>query len=516
YIIVVDDLWDSESWETVMYAFIENSRGSRIITTTRINEVAESCCSIHRGHIYTLRPLNAVNSRKLFLKRVFGSEEGCPSHLIKVSNDILKKCDGLPLAIIAVAGLLASKARTFDEWNKVQTSFGYALERHSDVNRMIHILSLSYFDLHPHLRSCRGFIHEEHGFTQYELGERCFNELINRSLIQLFHDTILEFIVSKATEENFVTLFGVPNATVDSRRKIRRLSLHDRTEVGDDALVGLRENTFRHVRVLDLEGCEELQAHHLAHLGRLFALRYLSLSLLVNLLGHSVLLPEGFRNMQALQKLEGISLPSQLPNCAQELRELRNLRMLVVGAGEFTKDVAASLCTLGTGRLSSLIISPDKECMDLVMEPWSPTPISLRLLRIWTVAPRVPTWIGSLDNLQHLTLSIDQLGLADVALLGRLNALSCVFLRITGAHGFPSLTKLRELELHFNRARTGSLTDGIQHLPCLAIVRCDLGFYREARGIDGYDEPEHPAWDALKIAVSSNPNHPRLYHCYSQ
>jgi len=34
---------------------------------------------------------------------------------------------------------------------------------------------------------------------------------------------------------------------------------------------------FRHVRVLDLEGCGELRARHLAHLGRLFALRYLSL-----------------------------------------------------------------------------------------------------------------------------------------------------------------------------------------------------------------------------------------------
>ena len=257
----MDDLWDSESWEAIQNAFIKNSCASRIITTTRKIEVAQSCCTLRRGHIYQLCPLNPENSRKLFLKRIFGSEEGCPSDLSEVCDDILKKCDGLPLAIISIAGLLAGKAPTVDEWNKVQCSFGHALERHSDVNRMIQILSLSYFDLPPHLRSCllylsifqedykigkdrlilrwiaEGFVHEEHGFTQYEIGDRCFNELINRSLIQpvdsgffdviccRVHDIILEFILSKAVEENFVTLFGLPNIRVDPHRKIRRLSL---------------------------------------------------------------------------------------------------------------------------------------------------------------------------------------------------------------------------------------------------------------------------------------------------
>ena len=71
------------------------------------------------------------------------------------------------------------------------------------------------------------------------------------------------------------------------------------------------------------------------------------------------------------------------------------------------------------------------------------------------------------------------------------------------------MPKLQELYLEFDGGKTGSLTEGefdfgIQHLPCLALVRSCFGYSNEARGIREYG-PEHPAWDALKKAVSSNP-----------
>ncbi|WVZ96327.1 hypothetical protein U9M48_041982 [Paspalum notatum var. saurae] len=649
YFIVVDDLWDSKSWETIKCAFIKNSCGSRIITTTRINEVAEYCLSSCHGHIYTLLPLNAMDSKRLFLKRIFGSEEGCPSHLTKVSDDILKKCGGLPLAIISIAGLLAGKAPTFDEWNRVQSSFVYALERQPDINKMIQILSLSYFDLPHHLRSCllyfsvfpedheigkdrlvmrwiaEGFIHEEHGFTQYELGEMCLNELINRSLIEPWtfelsgtliscrvHDTILEFIVSKAIEENFVTLFCVPNTICDPHRKIRRLSLQDRNRI-DGAIVGSGEEIiYSHTRAppffteVQMSACfgprrlRGLKACHLAYIGNLFALRYLGLcntgiqelpeeigelqylqtldvrftllrelpstvvhlTRLVNLLcdfgtryfglgAPGVRLPDGFGNMQALQRLVAIRLWRQPPGFAHELCQLRNLRMLRVNIREFTKDLVSSLSTLGTGSLCSLVISTDTGSMNSMMEPWSPTPVNLKRLEIWCYIPEVPKWIGLLDNLQHLGLQVVQLGPADIDVLGCLNTLSCLFLEvrtevadrsspsseeakrvtITSAQGFPNLRKFRvgsrgcglglffyagamlklqEVNLEFDRDKTGSLTNGefdfgVQNLPRLATVTCELGYSWAAA-------EEDPAWEALKAAVSANPNHPMLCH----
>lgn len=201
YLIVVDDVWKEDTWETISYALVKNSQGSRVITTTRIHGVAESCSSSQHDHVHFIRPLDPNESKILFLRRIFGSELKCPKHLIKVSEKILKQCDGLPLAIISISGLLANKPQSEDQWERVRKSIGRAIEKDPNVKRMMQILSLSYYDLPPHLKSCllyfstfpedialgkkylirrwiaEGFIREEHGYSLYDLGERSFNEL---------------------------------------------------------------------------------------------------------------------------------------------------------------------------------------------------------------------------------------------------------------------------------------------------------------------------------------------------
>jgi disease resistance protein RPM1 len=300
---------------------------------------------------------------------------------------------------------------------------------------------------------------------------------------------------------------------------------------------------FRHVRVLDLEGCRGLQAHHLAHLAGLFALRFLSLfdtsidklpeeigelqylqtldvrftkikelpssvgrlARLVTLLCDTeVRLPDGFgKNMQALQQLEFIGVSIQSPSFVQELRQLRNLHILQVMIDDVVSiDLAASLCTFGMECLNSLAIyNNGTQPYKLVMEPRSLTPVGLKILQIWQIQfPRVPRWIGSLDNLQDLILFVEQLRVADFVLLGSLNGLSSLYLRvadeitdrssssssqatqqvkINSSHGFPSLRrfqvgseycalgllleagampKLQELNFIFDGYKTGSLT----------------------------------------------------------
>ncbi|CAD6221271.1 unnamed protein product [Miscanthus lutarioriparius] len=205
---VIDDLWDVSAWSFIKCAFHQNNCGSRIIITTRKIDVAKACCSSSSDHIYEMQPLSVADSERLFFKRIFGSEERCPSHLKETSIKILRKCGGLPLAIVTLSSLLASKDLTLDQWNRVANSIGSTLENNPDIEVMRKILSISYFDLPHYLKTCllyisifpedytinrkslinrwiaEGFVQEEYGQNAHDIGESYFNELINRRLIQ--------------------------------------------------------------------------------------------------------------------------------------------------------------------------------------------------------------------------------------------------------------------------------------------------------------------------------------------
>ena len=123
-----------------------------IITTTRIFKVAEQV-----GGAYKMRPLCLDSSRKLLYRRIFGNDEKykCPhEHLAEVSDRILKKCAGVPLAIITIASLLANRGRNKMEWYEVCNSIGTGLEYGLDIENMRKILAYSYYDLPSHLRTC--------------------------------------------------------------------------------------------------------------------------------------------------------------------------------------------------------------------------------------------------------------------------------------------------------------------------------------------------------------------------
>jgi hypothetical protein len=187
--------------------------------------------------------------------------------LAEVSSRILKKCAGVPLAIITMASLLACKARNKMEWDDVYNTVGAAMEKNLDVENMRKILSFSYYELPCHLRTCllyfsifhedfeidkdrlirmwigEGFIQcEKTSMSLFELGECYFNELINTSMIQpihrgledmihgcRIHDMVLDLIRSLSSKENFVIVLNDLDRTYPSNM-IRRLSLQNGKE----------------------------------------------------------------------------------------------------------------------------------------------------------------------------------------------------------------------------------------------------------------------------------------------
>ncbi|VAH12771.1 unnamed protein product [Triticum turgidum subsp. durum] len=334
YLVIIDDIWSISAWRAINCAFPENNSSSRIITTTRILEVARSCCPDRDDQIYEMTPLSDLHSERLFFNRIFGSDERCPDMLVEVSNTILKKCGGLPLAIISISGLLANRPRVKEEWEKVKRSIGSDLNGNQSLEGMKNILSLSYNDLPPNLKTvllhlsnfpedyvidrerlvrqwiAEGFISEERGRSCQEVTESYFYELINKSLVQQVdirhdgkvracrvHDMMLELIISKSIEENFITVVnGSQTVWGNSQCSIRRLSIQDIDQelasvLAKKDLSNLRSlvitasrcikhlpslTKFETLRVLDFQACRGLEVYDMDGIENLFQLKYLS------------------------------------------------------------------------------------------------------------------------------------------------------------------------------------------------------------------------------------------------
>ncbi|XP_075098881.1 putative late blight resistance protein homolog R1A-3 [Nicotiana tabacum] len=69
YLIVLDDIWEVEAWEDLGLCFPKGEDGSRVIVTTRIEEVAKHLQ--HRSDPYSLRFLTLEESWELLQKKVF-------------------------------------------------------------------------------------------------------------------------------------------------------------------------------------------------------------------------------------------------------------------------------------------------------------------------------------------------------------------------------------------------------------------------------------------------------------
>ncbi|KAL6658083.1 hypothetical protein ACP70R_003669 [Stipagrostis hirtigluma subsp. patula] len=262
YIIVIDDVWDESSWKVIKCALIDNDLDSRVIVTTRNSTVAKFSCSPIDGAMFQLDPLNDTDSRELFRRRIFSENEEIHSELEDVSQKILNKCGGVPLAIITIASMLACiPYKTKYEWYGVYRSMGSGLAKDKTLENMRGILSLSYGDLPSYLKPCllclsvfpedykipkdrlvrmwvaEGFVDEKQGSNLYDLGDSYFIELVNRSMIQpvdmdefgsaracRVHDMILDLTISLSAEENFVTI-SEGRQVISPAHKIRRLSL---------------------------------------------------------------------------------------------------------------------------------------------------------------------------------------------------------------------------------------------------------------------------------------------------
>ncbi|KAL7166628.1 hypothetical protein ACSBR2_037321 [Camellia fascicularis] len=150
YMIVLDDIWSIDVWDEIKIALPNRNCGCRVLLTTCIGKVASTSCNEFHGYIYEMKALSPKESWTLFCNKTF-QEKDCPPHLIEISKSILRRCEGLPLAIVVISRVLVSKDQgRVDEWELVNRSLGGEVKG-SDIKR---ILLLSYNDLPYYLKPC--------------------------------------------------------------------------------------------------------------------------------------------------------------------------------------------------------------------------------------------------------------------------------------------------------------------------------------------------------------------------
>uniref|UniRef100_A0A1S3ZSD9 Late blight resistance protein homolog R1B-14 n=1 Tax=Nicotiana tabacum TaxID=4097 RepID=A0A1S3ZSD9_TOBAC len=182
-----------------------------------------------------LNSFDEKDSWHLLERKVFG-EQICPQQLREVGQAIAKKCKGVPICIVLVAGLLAKIDKTEQCWKLVELSFGEGIQVDAKD-----LLKLAYNDLPDKLRPCflyfgafvedreifvsklinlwiaGGFIENDKEKCLEDIAEDYLEDLIERELVIVtkkksneklkacrLHDQVLEFCLAKAKENNFL------------------------------------------------------------------------------------------------------------------------------------------------------------------------------------------------------------------------------------------------------------------------------------------------------------------------
>ncbi|KAL0357616.1 UNVERIFIED_CONTAM: putative disease resistance RPP13-like protein 2 [Sesamum calycinum] len=148
YLVVLDDIWSQEACYKLDMLFPKNGNGSWILLTTRIRDVARYASF---NYCVQKRFLTEKDSWNLLRIKVFGEDDPCPPQLEEAGKKIAEKCEGLPLAIIAVAKHLSKADKTTEYWNLAEEEIPAIFSADDVLSKR---LMLSYMHLPQNLKTC--------------------------------------------------------------------------------------------------------------------------------------------------------------------------------------------------------------------------------------------------------------------------------------------------------------------------------------------------------------------------
>ncbi|KAJ4724587.1 Disease resistance protein [Melia azedarach] len=151
FFLVLDDLWneDRNDWELLSLPFVVGAAGSKIVVTTRIKDVASNVGTVTP---YEMNKLSDDDCLLVFTQHSLGTRDfSMHQHLKAIGENIVKKCNGLPLAAKTLGGILYRKYNRSD-WQKVENSKIWELPE--EKCGIMKALAVSYHYLPVHLKRC--------------------------------------------------------------------------------------------------------------------------------------------------------------------------------------------------------------------------------------------------------------------------------------------------------------------------------------------------------------------------
>ncbi|GAA0158779.1 antimicrobial response protein [Lithospermum erythrorhizon] len=170
YLVVLDDIWDTNVWTNLKRYLPNDNNGSRILITTRIRSVA---LEINKSKVHELGGLTEEESWELFQKKLPRGED-LSADILKIAQGIALHCKGLPLSIVIVAELLSEVEISEKKWNELAENVTSSVFT-DPQGKCKAILELSYNHLTDHLKSCflyLGLFPEDH-----EISVTCLKRL---------------------------------------------------------------------------------------------------------------------------------------------------------------------------------------------------------------------------------------------------------------------------------------------------------------------------------------------------
>ncbi|WKA08069.1 hypothetical protein VitviT2T_025823 [Vitis vinifera] len=492
FLLVLDDVWntDREKWLKLKDLLVDGASGSKILVTTRKKSTASIMGTFPMQEI---KGLSHDDCLSLFVKCAFrdGEDKQYPT-LLKIGDQIVEKCAGVPLAVRSLGSLLYSK-RGERDWVSIRDSKIWELEQNEDgINEdgIMAALRLSYYDLPYHLKQCfalcslfpkdyefsnvvlistwmaEGLIHSSGQNAKMEdIGERYINELLSRSFFQDVEQLILGVLYTFKMHDlvhDLAMFFAQPECLIlnfhskDIPKRVQHAAFSDTEWPKEEckALKFLEKLNNVHTIYFQMKNvAPRSESFVKACILRFKCIRILDLQ---------------DSNFEALPKSIG---------------SMKHLRFLDLSGNKRIKKLPNSICKLY--HLQALSLSRCSELEELPRGIWSM--ISLRTVSI---------------TMKQRDLFGKEKGLRSLNSLQRLEIVDCLNLEFL-SKGMESLIELRMLVIN-DCPSLVSLSHGIKLLTALEVLA--IGNCQKLESMDGEAEGQEDiqSFGSLQILFFDN------------